>query len=185
MKKVLFSLALVVFGCVSFAAAQPRPVDKNAGVTVTPKVSKPAPATVEAKYQGGLFGYSRKAQGTLKFDDTNLRLVFYGEDQKELFAIPYETMLVVSPNEKKVQSGTGRTVGAAPLPGAGLLGGLMNKKKNYLLVQFRDTDSNAEGTASFLIDTPELLDSVIHTLGEKAEMKQRGDAYYRPRKVDF
>ena len=151
-------------------------------------VHKPAPPTVDAKYQGGLFGYSRKSQGKLKFDDANQRLVFYGENQKELFAIPYETMLVVSPNEKKVQSGTGRTVGAAPVPGAGLLGGLMNKKKNYLQVQFRDADSNAEGTAIFLIDTAELLDSVIQTLGEKAAMKQRGDAYYRPvppRKVDF
>ena len=61
----------------------------------------------------------------------------------------------------------------------------MKKKKNYLVIQFRDQDVDVQGTANFLLDTTELLNSVIQTLGEKAEMTQRGDAYYRPRnKVD-
>jgi len=35
---------------------------------------------------------------------------------------------------------------------------------------------------NFKVDNKELLDSVIQTLGQKAQMQQRGDAYYRPRK---
>ncbi len=178
MKKVLFLCALSLFAFSLHVSAQPRPVDKTETKTA-PKT--PAPTTVEAKYEGGLFGYSDKEQGFLKFDDVNERLVFTGKDGKEDFSIPYAAILVVSPNEKRVQSGTGRAVGAIPLPGTGLGGGLMKKKKNYLLVQFKDKDVDVQGTANFLLDTTELLESVIDTLGKKANLTQRGDAYYRPR----
>ncbi len=59
----------------------------------------------------------------------------------------------------------------------------MKKKKNYLVVQFRDEDVEVQGTANFLLDTTELLDSVVATLGKKAKLTQRGDAYFRPRKT--
>ena len=51
-----------------------------------------------------------------------------------------------------------------------------------MILNFRDPDIDVQGTASFLVDTSELLISVIQTLGEKAEMLRRGDAYYRPNK---
>ena len=41
-------------------------------------------AKLEAKYEGGMFGYSKKIQGTIKFDDANERLVFFGQDQNAL-----------------------------------------------------------------------------------------------------
>jgi hypothetical protein len=50
-----------------------------------------------------------------------------------------------------------------------------------LIVQFNDPDSDAQGTASFKLSDKELLQSVIYSLGEKAELKQRGDSFYRPR----
>jgi len=40
--------------------------------------------TMKAKYEGGIFGYSKTMEGTLSFDDTNQRLLFR-KDQKELF----------------------------------------------------------------------------------------------------
>ena len=178
MKKVLFLCALSLFAFALTATAQPRIIEK-AEVKSAPKT--PAPTSVEAKYEGGLFGYSSKEKGFLKFDDQNERLVFTGKDGKENFSIPYAAILVVSPNERRVQSGTGRAVGAIPFPGTGLGGGLMKKKKNYMLVQFRDKDVEVQGTATFLLDTTEMLESVIETLGKKAELTQRGDAYYRPR----
>ena len=79
MKKVLFFLALSLFLCASFVSAQPRPVDK----TTTPVAVKPAPPTFPAKYEGGMFGFSKKEDGTLRFDDGNSRLVFFDKDQKE------------------------------------------------------------------------------------------------------
>lgn len=180
MKKILFSLVLGVFASVSVAFAQPRPVDKTQ--TPSKQTAKRAMiSSVEARYEGGIFGYGEREKGTLKFDDENERLIFFSkENGKELFSIPYKAMLIVAPSNKKVQSGAGRAVSSAPILGAGIAGSFMKKKKNYLVIQYRDPDVDVQGTTSFLIDTDELLESVIYSLGEKAGMTPRGDAYYRP-----
>lgn len=134
----------------------------------------------EAKYEGGLFGFADKESGTLKFDDQNERLVFFGKDQKELFGIPYESLLVVSPQSNSVTSTTGNVVSHIPLPGAGLAS-LIKEKRRYLVLQFNDPDADVRGVVNFKLENKELLDSVVDTLGKKAEMTQRGDSYYRPR----
>lgn len=181
MKKLLFSLVLGITACAAAVSAQPRPVDKTQTPVKQQTVQRNKVASVEARYEGGIFGYGDREKGTLRFDDVNERLVFFGrEDGKELFSIPYKAILVVYPSTRKVQSGGGRAVGAAPVWGAGIVGGLMKKKKNYLVIQYRDQDVDVQGTTSFLIDTGELLEAAVYTLGEKAGMTPRGDAYYRP-----
>lgn len=160
------------------AIAQPRPAD-TAGPA--PIKAKPAPVSFEAKYEGGLFGFTKKEEGTLKFDDENQRIVFFGKEGKERFGIPYKSLLVVSPQSRSVTSNTGHVVGAIPVIGAGILGGFIKEKRRYMLIQFNDPDADARGTTSFKVEDKELLDSVIQALGEKAELRQRGDAYYRPR----
>lgn len=187
MKKIVLLLTAIVFAFSLNAFGQPRPAEKNAPPTQT-VAKRTAPQSFPAKYQGGMFGYSKKEEGTLKFDDANQRLVFFGKDGKEKFSIPYKALLVVYPSSHKVTSGTGRAVSVIPLPGAGIGGMFIKKKKNYLILNFRDPDVDVQGTTTFLVDTGELLESVIQTLGEKAEMIRRGDAYYRPsepRKVEL
>jgi hypothetical protein len=173
--KNLVSVTAIVFLLALAAYAQPRPVDKTA------VKAAPAPATFEAKYEGGLFGFSKKEEGTLKFDDENQRMVFLGKDGKERFGIPYKSLIVISPQSRSVTSNTGHIVGAVPVIGAGILGGFIKEKRRYMVIQFNDPDADASGTTSFKVDNKELLDSVIQTLGEKAKLTQRGDAYYRPR----
>ncbi len=166
---------------VAAVSAQPRPIEKgNAKVETNSTPKKTAPASFEAKYEGGMFGFNKKETGTLKFDDTNQRLIFLGKDQKEKFSIPYKSMLVVSPQSKSVRSTTGTVISAVPLPGAGLAG-LLRKKNRYLVINFDDPDVNAHGVANFKLDNKDLLESVIDTLGQKAELSQRGDAFYRPK----
>lgn len=175
MKKVLFFLAVSLFVCTSIVSAQPRPVDK----TATQATVKPAPPSFPAKYEGGMFGFGKREVGTLKFDDANSRLVFFGQDQKEQFSIPYKSMLIVSPQSQSVQSTTGKVVSVVPY--AGILGGFIKEKRRYLLINFDDPDVEAKGLVSFKIEEKELLDSVVAALGTKAELKQRGDAYFRPK----
>jgi hypothetical protein len=180
MYKKLILLALALFALASASFGQPRPVDK----TSTPNTSKKSTlSSVAAKYEGGMFGYSKKEEGTLKFDDDNERLVFLGKDGKEKFQIPYDAIVVIYPSEKKVQSGTGRAIGAVPILGAGLGGSLLKKKKHYLILQFDDPDVDAKGVTNFLLDTGDMLDSTVRTIGEKAKLTQRGDAFYRPREM--
>ncbi|MEQ1924409.1 MAG: hypothetical protein ABL952_18075, partial [Pyrinomonadaceae bacterium] len=88
--RLIFIAAALAVCFTAVVSAQPRPIDK----TPNP-AAKPAPATFEAKYEGGMFGYSDKIDGTLNFDDANQRLVFRGKDNKEKFGIPYEAFQII------------------------------------------------------------------------------------------
>jgi hypothetical protein len=179
MKKLLICLAFVIL-CFSAAYGQPRLVTKP---ETKPEVL--APVSFDAKYEGGMFGFNKKEEGTLKFDDNNLRLVFFSKENKELFAIPYKTMIVIYPQTTSTQSTTGKVVGAAPLPGAGIAGAFIKEKKRYLIINFDDPDMNAKGIANFKLENRELLEKVITTLGDKAELQQRGDSYFRPTRAQY
>ena len=179
MKKILTLLAIALFACAASAvSAQPRPVETKKEIKPPAK----APEKFVAKYEGGMFGFAQKEEGTLKFDDINERIIFFGKDQKEKFAIPYDAMLIIYPQSQSVRSTTGNVIRNLPLPGAAL-GGLIREKRQYLIVHFEDADVEAKGIVNFKVENKELLDSVLATLAEKASLTQRGDAYYRPKKV--
>ncbi len=171
---------LTILFAVCFSAAtiaQPRPVEKPSKAEVK---AEPAPESFDAKYEGGMIGYSGKIEGSLKFDDANQRLIFRGKDQKEMFGIPYDSLLALYPQSQSVTSTAGKVISNVPLAGAGLAG-YMKEKRRYLIIQFDDPDVNVKGTANFRIESKDLLDSAIQTLADKAKLTQRGDAYYRPR----
>jgi hypothetical protein len=174
MKITHILVALFVFAAAAFG--QLRAPEKD----TTPKDVKPAPAVVNAQYQGGFFGVSDKESGTLKFDDANERLVVFGEDGKERFGIPYASVLMIYPDEKSVTTTAGNVVKYIPLPGAGLAG-LIKEKRRYLILNYDDPDVDAKGTTSFKLENKDILESVIFSIGTKAKLKQRGDAYIRPR----
>lgn len=180
MKRIYF-LLIALFLCAGAAFAQPRPVEVSSK-PIAALPANPAPSSFEAKYEGGMFGYSDKEVGTLKFDDYNQRLVFFGKDQKEKFQIPYKSVQVIYPQSKSVTSTTGQVLSNIPLPGA-VLGGLIKEKRRFLVVHFDDPDVDAaHGLVNFKIEDKALLDSVILSLADKANLTQRGDAYYRPKK---
>ena len=178
MKKLLF-LSAIVCAFATFGFAQPRPMERPAA---KPVARAPLPSSVPAKYEGGMYGFSERLDGTLKLDDANSRVVFYGKDEKELFGIPYEALLVIYPQSKSVTSTTGNVVKNVPLPGAGLAG-YLKEKRQYLIIQFDDPDVDTKGTVNFKFDKKETLDSVLEALADKAALQQRGDAYYRPKKT--
>ncbi len=183
MKKIIFTLCLALFAFSLTTLAQSHAVEKKQDTKNEQQKSvarTPAPDSFQAKYEGGMFGFGKSEVGTLKFEDANERIVFYGKDRKEKFSIPYKSMLVVFPQSRSVRSTTGTIVSAIPLPGAGLAG-LMRSKRRYLVIQFNDLNVDVKGTVNFKLANKELLGSVIQTLGEKANMTQRGDAYYRPK----
>jgi hypothetical protein len=126
-------------------------------------------------------GFSKKEEGTLKFDDANERLVFFGKEGKERFGIPYGALQAVSPESEWAGSTTGTVVKNAPVIGAGTLGSLLKEKRRYLVIEFFD-HNEARVTTSFRVDDKELLGAVIQALGEKAELTAQGDAFYRQRR---
>jgi len=176
-------LLTVIFVITVFATtgvlAQVSPTSSKDSAKVMNPADREMLETIPVKYMGGLLGFTKKEHGTIKFDIINERLLFIGEDGKERFSLPYSAFEVVFPSQKKVQSGIGRTVGAIPFPGAGLGGMFIKKKKNYLVINFKDRDINASGAVNFLVDTGVILHNSIYTIGENAEMKPRGNAYVR------
>lgn len=183
MKKILFFSVFSLFAGASIVAAQVRPVEKTsepASIVQSPQTTTQTSFT--AKYEGGMFGFEKKQEGTIRFDDVNERLVFFSKDGKEQFAIPYDAMSLVYTGTKSVRSGTGTAVSAIPLPGANLAG-LIREKRRYLTIQFSDQNVEASGVANFKLENDTTREKVVHTLGKKANLTQRGDAYYRPRKT--
>ena len=175
MKNLLIGYIFVI-GFTAAVFAQPRPMERAASQ------HKPAPEIFDAKYQGGFFGYSEKVDGKLKFDDINKRLVFFGEEGKELFGLAYSTIITIYPQSRSVTSTTGNIVRAIPLPGS-IFGSFIKEKRRYLVLRFEDREMDIVGTMSFKLDNKELLDSVIGTLGEKTGLQNRGDAYYKPKET--
>lgn len=167
--------AAVIFS--GFVNAQIRPLEANKSDSVSKSVSL---ELIAAKYEGGMYGFSSKESGALKFDDINERLVFFGKENKEKFSIPYKSMLVIYPESKSVRSTTGTVVSVIPLPGAGLAG-LIHEKRRYLVINFEDPDVDVKGTVNFKLNNKEVLKSSLNLLAVKAGLSQRGDAYYRPK----
>jgi hypothetical protein len=175
MKRTVFLFSAVL--CLAVCAwAQPRPVEKAPSTSNT--------SSYLARYEGGIFGSSQKEKGSLKFDDENLRVVFYRADGKEMFTIPYEALVVIYPDSTADTPQSGKVLSKMPVPGAGLFD-LLSKNSVFASLTFDDPDIDAKGIAKFRFDTQPLLVEFIHNLGTRAKMVQRGDAYYRPKKVVF
>jgi hypothetical protein len=57
-------------------------------------------------------------------------------------------------------------------------------KVRYLTMQYSDPDSKVNGVTSFKLENKELLQSVLATLAEKADMTMRGDIYVKKKPED-
>jgi hypothetical protein len=172
MKKATFALAFALaFAAIAFS--QPRAPEKAQTVSTATEW--------QVRYEGGVFGSSAKEHGTIKVDDKNERMTFIRQsDGHEMFSIPYEAFIVLYPDSKTDTPQSGKVISHLPLPGAGLAS-LMSKSIKFANLQFDDPDIDAKGTASFRFDDQKDLLSFLNSLGPRAKMLQRGDAYYRPK----
>jgi len=181
--KFLGAGLLVAFIAGAALAQGPRTTasdTKSTGVSV-PK-PPPAPQTFKAKYEGGIFGYSKKQDGTLTFDDINKRLVFRNKQQQEVLALPYSAVSGAFADTRSLRPTAASVVGSLPLPyGANIPALFIKKKYRYLTLQFNDADSRVAGITSFKLENKEILTSVLHTLAQKAELEARGEAFIRRR----
>jgi hypothetical protein len=183
MKKLMrfLPVAACVLVLASGAAAQrARTMSDPQPTPQTQPDVPPAPPVVKAKYEGGVIGYPKKQTGTLVFDDPNHRLVFRDKEQREYVPLPYEAITALYPSTRAVQPTSARVIGAVPAPyGLNMLSLLARKKVRYMVVQYYDPDTKAAGITSFKLDSKELLESVLVTTAQKAELVQRGEAWVR------
>ena len=176
-----FVSSLVLLGALLTGAYAQRPRTMEAEPQQKP-ATPPAPTTVKAKYEGGVFGYTKSMDGTLTFDDANNRLLFKDKKTTKQIHIPYAAVTSAFADTKKQQPGAASVASAVPLiytyPAH-----FIKKKVRYLTVQYNDPDSKQAGVTSFKLENKELVNSVLVTLAEKTGMTQRGDIYVKKKEV--
>ncbi len=178
----IISAVLLLGALVTGAYAQrPRSMDPQpAGQT---PAAKPAPKTVKAKYEGGVFGYTKTMEGTLTFDDGNNRLHFKDKKPPKEISIPYEAIVSAFADTQKRQPRAATIASAVPLIYA-LPARFIKTKVRYLTLQYNDPDSKVSGITSFKLENKEVLESVLATLAEKSNMALRGDVYVKKKPDD-
>ena len=171
---LVFSVAAVVL------AQRPRtttPQDSTESSTTLPGPPA-APASVKAKYEGGVFGYNKTMEGTVNFDDTSSRFVFRDKNGKEILFIPYQSLTGAYGDTHKVQPAAATVAQNVPSIYA-LPAKLIKTKVQYLTLQYNDPDSKVAGNASFKLDNKDMLDSVLATLANKSGLTRRGEVFVR------
>ena len=175
----LLVVMILTLASVGVAYSQrPREIEPASTATDASKATPPpAPQTMKAKYEGGIFGYQKTMEGTLSFDDTNKRLLFKNKDQKEMFFIPYNAVQSTFADTQKRRPAAASV--ASHIPNVGFLLGLIKTKVRYLTLQYNDPDTNVSGTTSFRLDNKDMVDSAVYTLANKAGLTPRGEIYVK------
>ena len=173
--KTISALLLVGMLLTGVFAQRPRAVEADpAAKRETPK----APTTLKAKYEGGVFGYTKTMEGTLTFDDVNNRLLFKDKKPPKEISIPYESITSAFADTQKRQPAAATVAGHIPsiysLPAR-----FIKTKVRYLTLQYNDPDSKVSGITSFKLENKEILESALVTLADKAGMTLRGDIYVK------
>ena len=177
--RLVTGVVLVTMTAGAALAQRPRTMtqDKTEATTnVTPP--PPAPQTFNAKYEGGVFGYSKKMEGTLTFDEGNQRLVFKDAKQKELLFIPYNALTGAYGDTHSVRPAAATVASNIPSIYA-LPAHFIKTKVRYLTLQYSDPDSKVMGVTSFRLENKDILDSVLNTLAGKAGLSRRGDIFVK------
>jgi hypothetical protein len=174
--KLLGTFLLTAMLAAAVCAQRPRAVDTSAPTDATKAVPAPAPQTMKAKYEGGIFGYTKTMEGTLSFDDTNQRLLFR-KNNKEVFFIPYNAVNSAFADTQKRQPSAATVAQHVPWVGWPL--GLIKTKVRYLTLQYSDRDTNVSGITSFKLENKDLVDSVVYALANKSGLVPRGEIYVR------
>lgn len=180
--RIMTIIALLATMILTAFAQRPRMSnDETTKPAATASPLPPAPQSVNAKYEGGVFGYNKKMEGTLNFEDANSRLVFRNDKQKEVFFIPYKAITGAygdTHSARPKAATVGSIIAGSVVPFGGLTG-LIKTKVRYLTLQYNDPDSNAAGVTSLRLENNDLLNRVLSTLANKAGLTARGEIFVR------
>lgn len=170
--------ALLLLGALLTGAYAQRPRSMDPQPAAQTPAPKPAPKSVKAKYEGGVFGFRKTMEGTLTFDDQNNRLLFKDKKPPKEISIPYEAITSAFADTQKRQPSAATVASQVPLIYS-LPARFIKTKVRYLTLQYSDPDSNVSGITSFKLENKDLLESVLVTLAERSNMTLRGDVYVK------
>jgi hypothetical protein len=182
MKTMRLIGSLLLLGVLLTGAYAQRPRTMDAETTYKKTTPAPAPTTVKAKYEGGVFGYRKTMEGTLTLDDENSRILFNDKKTPKQLHIPYAAVTSAFADTQKRQPAAAKVASQVPLIYT-LPAHFIKTKVRYLTVQYNDPDSQQSGITSFKLENQEVLNSVLVALAGKTGMTQRGDIYVKKKEV--
>jgi len=177
--RIISSLVLLGVLLTGVFAQRPRTMDPEpaAKPSTTTTTTQPAPKSMKAKYEGGVFGFKKTMDGTLTFDDENQRLFFKDKKPPKEISIPYAAINSAFADTQKQRPAAASV--ARQVPFYGWPAGFIKTKVRYLTLQFEDPDSKVSGITSFKLENSDVLESVLVALAEKTGMTKRGDIYVK------
>jgi len=162
--------ALILVWAYAAAGQRPRSTnqDNDGSAKTTTPTPPPAPPTVKAKYEGGVFGYKKKIDGTLNFDDTNQRFWCFGmTSRKEILFIPYNAITGAYGDTHAVQPAAASVISHVPYVG---LPASPHQNK-CVTSRFNTTIPTAKSRRhSFRLENKDILDSVLNTVAAKSRL---------------
>ena len=176
LRKFAWIVMLVATTAVTITAQRPRAVPPDPGGTQKPLA---APQTVNAKYEGGVFGHNKKEEGTLSFDDAGSRMVFRNKQQKEVLSIPYNSISQEFADTQSRRPKAATILGSVPIIYGPNPIAFIKTKNQYVTMQFYDPDTHIGGVTSFRVENKEICAAIVKRLAEKAELVQHGDVFVR------
>lgn len=179
--RMIFTLILLGLLCTAAFSQRPRTADTEPAQTKAP--ATPAPKTVKAKYEGGVFGYTKTMEGTLTFDDANNRLLFKDKKPPKEIHIPYEAITSAFADTQKRRPAAATVASHIPIIFT-MPAQFIKTKVRYLTIQYYDPDSKVSGVTSFKLQNKEMLAAVLKTLADKTGMTLRGDIYVKKQPGD-
>ena len=177
-----FISTLLLLGLMLTGAFAQRPRETEPQPAQKTQTTAPAPKTVKAKYEGGVFGYRETMEGMLTFDDDNKRLLFKDKKPPKEIHIPYEAITSAFADTQKRRPAAATVASHIPL--YGIPAGFIRTKVRYLTIQYLDPDSGVNGITSFRLQNKDVLASWLEALANKTGMTRRGDIYVKKRADD-
>jgi hypothetical protein len=177
-------LGLLFTGAVAQRPLDPQPTKAQSQTATPTPALAPAPKTVKAKYEGGVFGYTKTMEGTLTFDDENNRLLFKDKKPPKELHIPYDAVTQAFADTQKRRPAAATVASHIPLIYVPNPLGYIKTKVRYLTIQYYDNDSRVNGVTSFKLENKQILESVLKTLADNTAMTQRGEVYVKKRSED-
>src|SRR5687768_15656755 len=141
--RTVLTLLLVGLMFSGVVAQRPRSIEPEEKTPAPP----PAPKSVKAKYEGGVFGYNKTMEGTLTFDDLNNRLLFKDKKPPKEISIPYDAITSAFADTQKRQPRAATVASHIPVIYS-LPARFIKTKVRYLTLQYNDPDSKVNGTTS-------------------------------------
>lgn len=131
-----------------------------------------------AKYEGGQPGIEKKHKGRINFDNENRELVFLKGGKQRMFAIPYDSITIVTADEKARRRVKETIILGVTIIGLFALPILFSKKKlRYVMVEYSNPEKDTAGAAVFQVKGKD-KGGVVALLAQKGELERRSEDLY-------